>query len=314
VKKIGFVYSDRFLEHETPVGHPERPDRLRKLVEHLRHSGWWDRVHHLPPRRAPEEAIAAIHSPDHVDFIRRVCASGGGALDSGDTYAAAHSYEIALLAAGSSIAAVDGVLGHEVDAAFCAVRPPGHHAERDRPMGFCLFNNAAIAAVHAQRTHNIERVAILDWDVHHGNGTQHIFESDPTVLYISLHQYPFYPGTGASTERGVGDGLGYTLNFPFPEGTGEEEYLTAFTNSIVPALVAFQPGLLIISAGFDAHKDDPLGGMVLDQSSFAAMTRLVKDVAPIVSVLEGGYHLDGLALSVGAHLAELAREDGKDRV
>ena len=305
MKKIGFVYSNRFLEHATPAGHPERPDRLRRLVEHLKSSGWWDKLHHIQPAPATEQAIGAVHTPDHVDFIRRVCASGGGVLDSGDTYAGAQSYDIGLLAAGAAISAVDAVLDHQVDSAFCAVRPPGHHAERDRPMGFCLFNNVAIAAVHAQRAHGVDRVAILDWDVHHGNGTQHIFESDPTVFYVSLHQYPFYPGTGASTERGTGDGVGYTLNFPLSGGTGEEEYLAAFTNSIVPALVAFRPGLLIISAGFDAHKDDPLGGMRLENSSFAKMTHLVKGVAPVVSVLEGGYHLDALALSVEAHLAEL---------
>lgn len=306
VKKVGFLYEDMFLEHATPVGHPERPDRLRKLVEHLKSSGRWKGLHHIQSMRASVQSIVAVHTPDHVDFIRRVCDSGGGALDSGDTYASAQSFEVAIIAAGAAISAVDAVLNHRVDSAFCAIRPPGHHAERDQPMGFCLFNNVAIAAVHAQRAHGVERVAILDWDVHHGNGTQHIFESDPTVLYISLHQYPFYPGTGASTERGTGDGVGYTLNFPLPGGTGEEEYLAAFTNSIVPALVAFRPEILIISAGFDAHKNDPLGGMLLDESSFAKMTHLVKGVAPVVSVLEGGYHLDALALSVDAHLAELA--------
>lgn len=306
VKKVGFLYEDMFLEHATPVGHPERPDRLRKLVEHLKSSGRWKGLHHIQSMRASVQSIVAVHTPDHVDFIRRVCDSGGGALDSGDTYASAQSFEVAIIAAGAAISAVDAVLNHRVDSAFCAIRPPGHHAERDQPMGFCLFNNVAIAAVHAQRAHGVERVAILDWDVHHGNGTQHIFESDPTVLYISLHQYPFYPGTGASTERGTGDGVGYTLNFPLPGGTGEGEYLAAFTNSIVPALVAFRPEILIISAGFDAHKNDPLGGMLLDESSFAKMTHLVKGVAPVVSVLEGGYHLDALALSVDAHLAELA--------
>jgi len=306
VKKVGFLYEDMFLEHATPVGHPERPDRLRKLVAHLKSSGRWKGLHHVQSMRASAQSIIAVHTPDHVDFIKRVCDSGGGALDSGDTYASAQSYEVALFAAGAAISAVDAVLNRRVDSAFCAIRPPGHHAERDQSMGFCLFNNVAIAAVHAQRAHGVDRVAILDWDVHHGNGTQHIFESDPTVLYISLHQYPFYPGTGASTERGTGDGVGYTLNFPLPGGTGEEEYLAAFTNKIVPALVAFRPEILIISAGFDAHKDDPLGGMLLDESSFAKMTHQVKGVAPVVSVLEGGYHLDALALSVDAHLAELA--------
>ena len=169
-------------------------------------------------------------------------------------------------------------------------------------MGFCLFNNVAIGARYAQQKHGIERVAILDWDVHHGNGTQHIFEDDPTVLYISLHQYPFYPGTGAKNERGTGKGEGYTMNFPLPAGTGEGEYTSIFKDEIVPAISKYNPGLLMLSAGFDAHKDDPLGGMVLTDHSFAMMTEQVKDIAPIVSVLEGGYNLEALAHSVEQHL------------
>jgi acetoin utilization deacetylase AcuC-like enzyme len=212
-----------------------------------------------------------------------------------------------MLAAGSVMNAIDVLLDDQAVAAFCAVRPPGHHAERDRPMGFCLFNNVAIGARYAQQKHNIERVAILDWDVHHGNGTQHVFETDPTVLYISLHQYPFYPGTGARSERGIGNGEGYTMNFPLPEGTDEERYFSIFNEEIVPAISTYDPGLLIISAGFDAHKDDPLGGMELTERSFAKMTGLVKGIAPIVSVLEGGYDLDALARSVEAHLQELAQ-------
>lgn len=226
-------------------------------------------------------------------------------MDEGDTHVVPESFEVAKLAAGSVLNAIDVVLGNQAAAAFCAVRPPGHHAERGRPMGFCLFNNVAIGARYAQQKHGIERVAILDWDVHHGNGTQHIFEADPAVLYISLHQYPFYPGTGAGSERGIGKGEGYTMNFPFPAQTGEEKYLSIVNEAIVPAISKYMPGLLIISAGFDAHKDDPLGGMELTGSSFAKMTDLVRHIAPIVSVLEGGYNLGALAQSVEKHLESL---------
>lgn len=226
-------------------------------------------------------------------------------LDEGDTHAVRESFEAALLAAGAVNTAIDAVLQSKVGAAFCAVRPPGHHAERDRAMGFCLFNNVAIGARYAQRMHRIERVAILDWDVHHGNGTQHIFEADPTVFYISLHQYPFYPGTGAREERGVGEGEGFTLNIPLPAGTGEARYLEAFRNEIVPALQDFKPELLIISAGFDAHRDDPLANMMLTESSYGKMTEQVMGIAPIVSVLEGGYNLDALARSAEAHIVQM---------
>jgi acetoin utilization deacetylase AcuC-like enzyme len=302
---VGFVYSDKFLEHITPPGHPERPDRLRRLLSHLKKSQLWDSLHHINPVAATEEQVLAVHTNEHLDLVRTVCHSGGGPLDEGDTHASPRSFEIAMLAAGGVLAAVDAVITNKVSSAFCAVRPPGHHAERDRPMGFCLCNNVAIAARYAQQQHHFKRIAILDWDVHHGNGTQHIFEDDPSVFYISLHQYPLYPGTGARSERGVGKGEGFTLNIPLPAGTGENEYLAAFTKEIVPALAQYKPNLLLVSAGFDAHRDDPLGGMKLTEESFAKMTRLVRDVAPIVSVLEGGYNLDATAKSVETHLSAL---------
>ena len=306
-KKIGFVYSPEFLDHTPPAGHPERPDRLRTLVEHLSACGLWKELHHIKPRTAADEEILMVHTQHHLDFIRKACLKGGGLLDEGDTHAVARSCDVALLAAGGVLTAIDNVLGKKIDSVFCAVRPPGHHAERDRPMGFCLFNNVAVAARYAQEKHELGKVAILDWDVHHGNGTQHIFEADPSVFYISLHQYPFYPGTGARDERGIGKGGGYTLNIPLPAGTGEERYLVAFRDEVVPALVNFKPDLLILSAGFDAHADDPIGGMTLTDMSFAAMTRLVDEIAPVVSVLEGGYNLNALARSVEAHLQTLAR-------
>ncbi|MEO8167623.1 MAG: histone deacetylase, partial [bacterium] len=238
--------------------------------------------------------------------IKHTAENGGGMLDEGDTHAARESFNVAMLGAGAVTNAIDAVLNGNVTNAFCAVRPPRHHAEKERPMGFCLFNNVAIGARYAQRVHGVKKVAILDWDVHHGNGTQHIFEEDPTVFYISLHQYPFYPGTGARDEKGIGKGKGFTLNIPFPAGTGEERYLEVFSAEVVPALEDYKPELLLISAGFDAHMNDPLGGMKLTEESFGKMTKLVKDIAPIVSVLEGGYDLDGLARSIDSHLQELA--------
>jgi acetoin utilization deacetylase AcuC-like enzyme len=264
-----------------------------------------DRVAPIQPRRASQAELEAVHTREHIERIRAACERGGGALDGGDTFASPASYDVALLAAGAVVSAIDAVVSGKAASAFCAVRPPGHHAERDEPMGFCLFNNVAVGARYARQRHGIERVAILDWDVHHGNGTQHIFEEDPTVLYASLHQYPLYPGTGAASERGTGEGEGTTLNIPLPAGTDEKRYLEEFESSLLPALRAFAPGLLLISAGFDAHRDDPLANMLLTEESYAEFTRLVAPVAPIVSVLEGGYNLQALASSVEHHLRAL---------
>jgi len=305
MKTIGLVYDDLFLEHRPPTGHPERPERLQSLMRHIDECGLRKKLHPLAPAPATINAVAEIHSTRHIEFVRRMCGRGGGVLDQGDTYVSPRSFDAALIAAGGVISAVDAILSRKVDAAFCAVRPPGHHAERDAPMGFCLFNNVAIGARYAQRQRGIHKVAVLDWDVHHGNGTQHAFEEDPSVLYISLHQYPFYPGTGGRNEKGIGRGEGFTKNIPFPPGTGEDEYLAAFGSEVVPALETYAPGLLIISAGFDAHRNDPLAGMNLTEESFGMMTRLVKDIAPIVSVLEGGYDLWALGHSVEKHLDAL---------
>lgn len=305
---VGFVYDDFFAEHRTPAGHPERPDRLRWLVRHLQKCGRWEHLHHMKPGPAQLEEVLQIHSEEHIEFVHEVCRRGGGVLDGGDTHVSARSWDTALLAAGAVITAVDGVVGGDVAAAFCAVRPPGHHAERNRALGFCLLNNVAIGARYAQRHHGIAKVAILDWDVHHGNGTQHSFEEDPTVLYVSTHQYPFYPGSGARQETGRGRGAGATLNIPLSAGADEERYLLSFREEIIPALQRFDPGLLMVSAGFDAHRDDPLGEMALTEDSFAKFTRLLRDIAPIVSVLEGGYNLEALARSVERHLCALGGE------
>ncbi len=304
-RSLGVVYDPLYLEHIPPPVHPERPERVRSVVLHLKECGVWNQCVPIPPAAATEDELRAVHAQKHLDHVRSVCQQGGGQLDEGDTHASRRSFDVALLAAGGVLRAIDAVARKDVANAFCIVRPPGHHAEVDRPMGFCLFNNIAVGARYAQSRHGMKRVAVLDWDVHHGNGTQHIFEEDSSVFYMSLHQYPFYPGTGARSETGTGPGKGFTLNIPLPAGTGEAQYLRAFDDEIVPALKSFSPDLLMISAGFDAHRDDPLAQMELSDASYAAMTRRVITIAPIISVLEGGYDLHALPRSVEQHLRAL---------
>jgi acetoin utilization deacetylase AcuC-like enzyme len=309
--RTGFVYHDRFLDHTTGPGHPERPDRLRSIVGHLKQTGTWAALRHLIIDEAHEEWILKVHTPEHYAYVRDAIRRGAAMLDQGDTRVSSESYRVALLAAGGVLAAVDAVVGGLLDNAFCAIRPPGHHAERNAVMGFCLFNNIAIGARYAQQQHGIKRVAIVDWDVHHGNGTQDIFYEDPSVLFVSLHQSPFYPGTGSRDERGSGPGIDCTLNIPLRAGSTEDDYVQAFHREILPTLDVFRPDLIMISAGFDAHRDDPLANMELTAESFAAMTSLLAQAANrycnghIVSVLEGGYNLQALAESTEAHLSTL---------
>lgn len=311
MNSVGFIYHPDYLKHDTGIGHPERPDRLRMLVKHLLGTELWKKLHHLQPTAAAVEWLTTVHPEEHVKTIERRCRSGKTILDFGDTHVCKDSFDVALMAAGGVLLGIDQVMTGKLSCAFCAVRPPGHHAETQTVMGFCLFNNVAIGARYAQKTYGVERVAILDWDVHHGNGTQEIFYDDPTVLYISLHQYPYYPGSGAANETGIGKGEGFTLNCPMPAGSGWKEYDEAFRSSILPALHKFQPQLLLISAGFDAHKDDPLAHIQLTDDSFAEMTKMLREIATkycngkIVSVLEGGYNLEALARSVERHLQEL---------
>jgi acetoin utilization deacetylase AcuC-like enzyme len=315
--KTGFVYHDKFLTHDTGVGHPEKPERLKAITAHLQQIGLWQKLHHLMIDLAPLEIIYKAHTPNHVKLIKDRCLlaskEGHSALDGSDTVVSQDSYEVALLAVGGVLAAVDAVISGVLENVFCAVRPPGHHAESATPMGFCLFNNAAIAARYAQEKFGLKRIAIVDWDVHHGNGTQEIFYSDPSVFYISLHQSPFYPGTGLQTEIGEGEGRGFNLNCPMRAGSGEKEYLEAFNREIIPKLDGYMPELIIISAGFDAHKDDPLANINLTDDSFRIMTEMVSDIAEkyskgrIISVLEGGYNLNSLSNSVEKHLNVLMK-------
>jgi len=309
--RTGFVYHELFLKHDTGPGHPEKPDRLLALIKHLKEKQLWQQLQHLIIDEAPEELLLQAHSLEQIRYVRQACRQGLQFLDQGDTRICTKSYEAAILAAGGAIAATEAVMNGLLQNAFCAVRPPGHHAERDKAMGFCLFNNAAVAARYAQKKFNAGRIAIIDWDVHHGNGTQQIFYDDKSVLYISTHQYPFYPGSGSRKEQGAGDGEGYTLNIPMIAGSGEEEFIDAFSREILPSLENYRPDLIIISAGFDAHRDDPLANLNLTDESFGKLTSMVVGTAEnicngrIVSILEGGYNLDALSRSVESHLRGL---------
>ena len=315
----GFVYHSACVEHDPGNGHPERPDRLRAVLARIESSGLADELDRHTPRAASPEELTLVHPESHVERVRAAVAasepSRPAAID-GDTSVSPASWQAATRAAGGLIEACERVLEGSWDNAFCAVRPPGHHAEVDRAMGFCLFNNVAIAAEHLRRRHGLERIAILDWDVHHGNGTQHVFEDDPGVFYASLHQWPLYPGTGSARERGRGSGEGATLNCPMDPGTTDADWLRALEEAVLPALEDFAPEFVIVSAGFDAHAHDPLAGVALSEQGFAELTRSVLDFcrrvadARLVSALEGGYHLDALAASVEAHLGVLVGGPG----
>jgi acetoin utilization deacetylase AcuC-like enzyme len=309
--KTGFVYDDIYLQHRTTPGHPEAPQRLTAIRERLQAEGLYSRLTLLEPRVAPLKWLHTVHAPAYVERARSTCEEGDGYLDSLDVPVSTKSYEAATKAVGGVLAAVDAVMRGETRNAFCAIRPPGHHATEDRAMGFCIFNNVAIGVRYVQQEYGVSKVLIVDWDVHHGNGTQAAFYEDPNVLYFSVHQYPFYPGTGAESEKGRGKGLNHIINVPLSGGSRDGDYLRAFEQRLLPAALAFGPEFVFISAGFDAHEHDTLGGMRVTTEGFGRLSRIVRQVADkccagrLVSVLEGGYGLDGLAASVEAHLRVL---------
>ena len=307
---LGYVRHASFLEHDPGEGHPERAARVAAIEERLGGAGLLAELDVLEPRTARREELEAVHDPALVRRVEEACARAPASLDA-DTAVSGGSLEAALRAAGGALEAAERIVDGTWSRAFCAVRPPGHHAERHRPMGFCLFNNVAVAARALVQTHGLERVAVVDFDVHHGNGTQDVFAEDPRVFYASLHQWPLSPGTGAADERGRGEGEGTTLNAPLPLGADDAAWQRALEERVLPAVEAFAPEVLLLSAGFDAHRDDPLAGTRLTEDGYRSMTTALVEVAErtaggrVVSVLEGGYRLEALARSVEAHLEAL---------
>lgn len=309
--RVGIISHPAFLEHEMGRSHPESPERLRAILARLHETGLWERLIHLDPRPASHEWIEKVHDPSYVERLEHHAPLSGYASLDPDTALCPGTLTAAFLAAGGAMTAVDAIMNNQLDQVFCAIRPPGHHAEKNRAMGFCFFNNVAVATRYVQARHGIKRVLIVDWDVHHGNGTQHTFYDDPSVLFFSTHQYPHYPGTGSTSESGGPHAKGLTINVPLSGGQGDEEYCAVFESALVPAAESFQPEWVMISAGFDAHRDDPLASMGLTEEGYGALTRIVAGIANrhasgrIVSCLEGGYQLPALAASVERHLQTL---------
>ena len=317
-RPTGLVFDEVYLRHLAGnTGHPERPERLTAIMNGLDKAGLLDTLERVPARRATDDELALMHTRAYINLVRRELANvqGPKSLSTGDTLVSHDSFEAAYMAAGGVLNAVDAVMDGRAKNAFCAVRPPGHHATPDRGMGFCVFNNVAIAARYAQRIRGVRRVLIVDWDYHHGNGTEAAFYGDDSILYFSTHDYAAYPGTGDPAKTGGGNGLGLNINIPLPKGTGDARILKAFEDTLVPAARAFKPDFILISAGFDGMHNDLLGNFDITPDGFAALTRVVTRLADelcngrVVSVLEGGYRLDGLADSVTAHVRILTRAE-----
>ena len=333
VPKTALVYSERFLEHDTSPDHPttclsvedrsalqaenkwwdhpEQPARIKSIYAFLKKSDLFKNLLLLDSKPASIEDISLVHQMSYIKHVKHTCERGEHFIDSLDTAICPKSYEVALLAVGGVLTLMDAVMTGKARNGFALVRPPGHHAEREMALGFCLFNNVAIAAQYLQKNYKVERVLIIDWDVHHGNGTQHVFEDDPTVFYFSTHQYPYYPGTGSELEIGRGKGKGTTLNVPLRAGSGDKEYQHAFQEIFYPKASEFKPEFILISCGFDAHEDDPLAQMNLKDESYGFFTDIARKLARengherIVSVLEGGYNLEAISRSAYVHLKHL---------
>ncbi len=309
--KVALVTSDIYSKHDTGEFAFESARRLHAVRDRLERDGLWPRLLRVEPRRADLEWIEAVHTPDYVETVKKDVESGARQLSTGHSLISRESYDVALWAAGGVLAACDEVMDGRAGRAFCAVRPPGHHASAEVGMGFCVFNNAAVAARYLQKRHGLGRVLIVDWDLHHGNGTQDIFYRDGSVFYFSTHQWPWYPWTGAAGETGQGDGEGATLNVPLPAGSGDKEFIAAFEERLRPAMGRFQPDFVLISAGFDSRTADPLGRFRVTDAGFRRLTEIVMAIARdhasgrLVSVLEGGYSLTGLASAASAHVETL---------
>jgi len=313
--RTAYLFDPLYMKHRTGHGHPERPERLSAINDAIMGAPYYRELVKITPSLPDMRYIEMIHSPSYIQRVRKEITGGIEYLDSMDTVVCPDSYDIALKAVGGSINMCDAIMEGRAVNGFCAIRPPGHHAEKNSAAGFCIFNNIAIAARYLQNRHGIRKIAIVDWDVHHGNGTQHSFESDNTILYISLHQYPHhYPGTGSPSETGIGAGKGYTLNVPMQSGSGDREYLDAFRARIIPMLDTFMPDIILISAGFDAHCSDPLSSIRLSSDAYAEFTRMLKTAAErhshsrMISFLEGGYDLGSLSDSVMKMMNELVKK------
>jgi acetoin utilization deacetylase AcuC-like enzyme len=311
MNRTGIVRDERYIEHITDNYHPENPNRLRSIYAMLGQKDMEGLFTEIPPRLATREELEMAHLPSYVDLIASTAGQPARRLDP-DTVASPKSFEAACLAAGGVLEAIEAVTQGKADNAFALVRPPGHHAERNRAMGFCIFNNIAIGAKYVMKAHGAERILIIDWDVHHGNGTQNAFYEDPRVLYFSTHRYGFfYPGTGDPAEVGSGKGEGFTVNVPMSPGSGDADYGNVFLHLLKPIALSYKPQLILVSAGFDTYSRDPLGGMRMTENGYARLTNIIMDIAQrscggkIIIALEGGYDLDGLATSVKAVLKEL---------
>lgn len=307
-------YNPVFAEHDTGPGHPERAERVTVVMDRLESSGLLAKIDLVEPASTSGPSVARVHDPDYIATVEkrsRSIGKGDNFYEDMDTVGSSATYRSAMTACGAAIEACDAVLDGRAANAFCLARPPGHHAEKDCGKGFCFFNNIAVAARHVQSHRGIGRVAIIDWDVHHGNGTQNTFYEDGDVFYFSIHQYPHYPGSGAAHERGVGEGKGATLNVPVARGSSDKDYLDIFNGKLKSALREFKPQIILVSAGFDAHEADPLSGVYLSTECFGELTGIIMELAMelcsgrVVSMLEGGYELNALADSVTAHLRAL---------
>ena len=314
MKRTGFLYDDRYLLHVTFEGHPESPARLRSIHSRLAASGVLEKLTLISAEAANQRWIESVHKIQYVMRFEEACLMGFEDFDHQDNSVCRDTFEIALLAVGGILRTIDEMMNGAIDNAFCAVRPPGHHAEIDTAMGFCFFNNVAIAAKYLQKKWGIGRVGIIDFDVHHGNGTQHTFENDPTVFYYSIHEHPSfaYPGTGREFEAGKGEGNGYTLNSPVLPGRGDDEYRRMIMKDLVPTFDAFRPEVILLSAGFDAHESDLMSGVNLTTEGYDFITEEILKLVDrhaggrVVSVLEGGYNLDVLPILVENHIKKLA--------
>ncbi|TES90234.1 MAG: histone deacetylase [Candidatus Cloacimonadota bacterium] len=311
----GIVYDERYLDHRTG-NHPECAERLTAIYQYLKEKGILKETKEIEPYLAPLEVVEYIHSKPYIESIKKLSEMGGDMLDM-DTAVSPQTYEVALLAVGGVLAAIDAIMARTIKKALCLVRPPGHHSMPERGKGFCIFNNIAIGARYIQKKHDLKRVAIIDWDVHHGNGTQAAFYDDPTVFYLSIHQFPHYPGTGSENEVGINEGKGYTMNAPLTAGADITTYKKVFEERFLPTMKSFKPDFILISSGFDAHRDDPLAGINLLEEDYGLLTRMIGALAEeicngrIVSILEGGYNLNALKLSTYEHLCGLMEIEGR---